>query len=50
MDTEDVLSSDLEVAPKSVVKATAKQFTKVLTTTPEYRQFEEAYQAFLDDE
>lgn len=48
--SEDVLASDLEFAPKSVVKVSAKQFTKVLTTTPQYREFQESYQKFLEDE
>lgn len=47
---EDFMVNDLEVASKSVVKVSAKQFTEVLTETPQYREFEESYRKFSNDE
>lgn len=41
--------NELEIAPKSVVMQTAKQFAQTLADTPQYREFEQAYQAYRQD-
>ena len=41
--------NELEIAPKRVVMQTAKQFAQTLADTPQYREFEQAYQAYRQD-
>lgn len=42
--------NEVEVASKSVVMNTARRFTEALAETPQFIAFEEAYQAFRQDE
>lgn len=41
--------NDLEVAPRSAVMQSAKQFAETLGDTPQYREFEQSYFNFRQD-
>ena len=41
--------NDLEVAPRSAVMQSAKQFAETLGDTPQYREFEQSYFNFRKD-
>lgn len=41
--------NDIEVAPRSVVMQSAKQFAEILSETPQFREFEQSYFNFRED-
>jgi cell fate (sporulation/competence/biofilm development) regulator YlbF (YheA/YmcA/DUF963 family) len=45
----DTQWNDVEVAPRSVVMETAREFAQALSETPQYREFEQAYLNFRQD-
>ena len=45
----DTVRNDLEIAPRSAVMQTAKQFAEVLAETPQFRAFEQSYFNFRQD-
>lgn len=47
---EKQVLNELEVASKSVVMHSARQFTQALAESPQFIAFEESYQAFRNDQ
>jgi len=41
--------NDIEVAPRSAVMQSAKQFAEILSETPQFREFEQSYFNFRQD-
>ncbi|MDW7755944.1 MAG: YlbF family regulator [Brevefilum sp.] len=46
---EKLKLNELEIASKSVVMDSAQRFTEALAESPQFRAFEDVYQAFRDD-
>jgi cell fate (sporulation/competence/biofilm development) regulator YlbF (YheA/YmcA/DUF963 family) len=46
----DTTWNDLEVAPRSAVMQAAKQFAETLGETPQYKEFEQSYFVYRQDE
>ena len=49
MKMDDMTLNDLEVASKSAVMHSAKQFAEALADTPQYREFEQSYFDYRKD-
>ena len=47
---DDKAINDIEVAPTSVVKQSARNFTSVLAETPQFKTFEQAAERFRQDQ
>jgi cell fate (sporulation/competence/biofilm development) regulator YlbF (YheA/YmcA/DUF963 family) len=46
----DVARNDLEIASKTVVMQSARQFAETMSDTPQFKEFEQSYFAYRQDE